>query len=179
MPDTRVQPQPASVTARAMESSNLPTLASPSGTKTPPTIMNRHHVVNGQAAIGTERAGSEPVDPSALSKALKDMEEIGRARERTPGASPSRKRQRVYGDRWAKKYRNGRNNAKVIAVTDSLQTEKARISRLASASFTTTHRQPRHRRSRGGRLMESSISKRVCPHRNHGSLYIQYLTSSS
>lgn len=39
------------------------------------------------------------MDPAALSKALKDMEDEGRIRERTPGASPSRKRQRVYGDR--------------------------------------------------------------------------------
>ena len=43
--------------------------------------------------------GSEPVDPSALAKALKDYDEAGRRRERTPGASPCRKRQRVYGDR--------------------------------------------------------------------------------
>lgn len=42
------------------------------------------------------------MDPTALSKALKDMEDAGRVRERTPGASPSRKRQRVYGDRSVK-----------------------------------------------------------------------------
>ena len=39
------------------------------------------------------------MDPTALSKVLKDMEDTGRARDRIPGASPSRKRQRVYGDR--------------------------------------------------------------------------------
>lgn len=42
------------------------------------------------------------MDPTALSKALKDMEDAGRVREITPGASPSRKRQRVYGDRSVK-----------------------------------------------------------------------------
>lgn len=43
--------------------------------------------------------GPESVDPDALTKALKEYEEAGRRRERTPGTSPSRKRQRVYGDR--------------------------------------------------------------------------------
>jgi cell division cycle 20-like protein 1 (cofactor of APC complex) len=43
--------------------------------------------------------GSEPVDASALAKALKDYGEAGTRRERTPGTSPHRKRQRVYGDR--------------------------------------------------------------------------------
>ena len=80
-----------------MENSRTPTLISPD-TNTPSAATKRNptnsHIIN-----GAERAGSEPVDPTALSKALKDMEDMGRARERTPGASPSRKRQRVYGDR--------------------------------------------------------------------------------
>lgn len=45
------------------------------------------------------RNGSEHVDADALTMALKEYEEAGRRRERTPGTSPSRKRQRVYGDR--------------------------------------------------------------------------------
>ncbi|CAF9941147.1 substrate-specific activator of APC-dependent proteolysis [Imshaugia aleurites] len=81
-----------------MEHSHTPTLVS-SDTKTPPAAIKRN-VTNGHITNGTERAGSEPVDPTALSKALKDMEDAGRVRERTPGASPSRKRQRVYGDRF-------------------------------------------------------------------------------
>lgn len=44
--------------------------------------------------------GAEPVDPSALAKALKDYETAGTRRERTPVSSPCRKRQRVYGDRY-------------------------------------------------------------------------------
>jgi cell division cycle 20-like protein 1 (cofactor of APC complex) len=43
---------------------------------------------------------SEPIDASALAKALKDYDQAGRQRERTPGTSPCRKRQRVYGDRY-------------------------------------------------------------------------------
>lgn len=44
------------------------------------------------------------MDPTALSKALKGMEDAARVRERTPGASPSRKRQRVYGDRSVNRF---------------------------------------------------------------------------
>ena len=43
--------------------------------------------------------GGEAIDPVALKNALKDFEEAGRSRDVTPGGSPSRKRQRVYGDR--------------------------------------------------------------------------------
>lgn len=46
------------------------------------------------------RPGSEPVNADALARALQDFEDAGRQRERTPGSSPSRKRQRVYGDRY-------------------------------------------------------------------------------
>lgn len=45
-------------------------------------------------------SGVDSIDPSALSKALlKEFEDAGRHRDVTPGGSPSRKRQRVYGDR--------------------------------------------------------------------------------
>ena len=61
--------------------------------------MGKRVHLHAQGVSGAERAGSEPVDPNALTKALKDMEGAPQTRERTPGASPSRKRQRVYGDR--------------------------------------------------------------------------------
>ena len=83
-----------------MENSDTPTLVSPD-ISTPPAADKRNRT-NGHIMNGAERAGSEPVDPTALSKALKDMDDAGRVRERTPGASPSRKRQRVYGDRSVK-----------------------------------------------------------------------------
>lgn len=78
-------------------------IVSPPGSKTPPsmpvkrTIMYPDNLGNRQQ---TEE-GSEPVDATALTKALKDYDEAGRRRERTPGTSPCRKRQRVYGDRYA------------------------------------------------------------------------------
>lgn len=83
-----------------MENSHTPTLVSPDN-KTPP-VATKRNPTNGLSTNVVKRAGSEPVDPTALSKALKDMEDAGRVRERTPGASPSRKRQRVYGDRSVK-----------------------------------------------------------------------------
>lgn len=83
-----------------MENSHAPTFISPD-TKSPPAAAKRNPT-NSHITNDVERAGSEPVDPTALTKALKDMEDAGRVRERTPGASPSRKRQRVYGDRSVK-----------------------------------------------------------------------------
>lgn len=68
-----------------------PALISPPESKTPPTATHKRHQSLGR--------NSEPVDASALSKALKDFEQAGKARERTPIASPSRKRPRIQGDR--------------------------------------------------------------------------------
>ncbi|MCJ1308842.1 substrate-specific activator of APC-dependent proteolysis [Agyrium rufum] len=76
-------------------------LISPPGLNTPPSLLNsKHNPASYKSMNGHERQGSETIDPEALGKALRDFEEAGRARERTPGASPSRKRQRVYGDRF-------------------------------------------------------------------------------
>ena len=66
--------------------------------------MSKRNLGKGHTTDGIERAGSEPVDPAALSKALKGMEDAARGRERTPNASPSRKRQRVYGDRLVNEF---------------------------------------------------------------------------
>jgi len=52
--------------------------------------------MNGRKKSQTEQ---DLIDPDALAKALRDYEDAGNRRERTPGTSPSRKRQRVYGDR--------------------------------------------------------------------------------
>lgn len=83
-----------------MDDQHTPTLASPPDSRTPPTVASIRSQSHSHVPKGPERAGSESVDPSALTKALKDFEDAGRPRERTPGASPSRKRQRVYGDRF-------------------------------------------------------------------------------
>lgn len=73
---------------------------SPPTTRTPPrptksTLFFPDTLGNGSHS----RKNSEAVDPVALASALKDYDDAGRRRERTPGTSPSRKRQRVYGDR--------------------------------------------------------------------------------
>jgi cell division cycle 20-like protein 1 (cofactor of APC complex) len=74
-----------------------PTLISPPESKTPPTAT----ATRNQAAFPTSTydGTSEPVDASALQRALEQYDQGGRMRERTPGASPSRKRPRIYGDR--------------------------------------------------------------------------------
>lgn len=89
---------PVSSTERVAEELRTPTLISPPESKTPPTATHKRHQ-NGFEQTGHDR-GSEPVDATALSRALEQFEQAGRQRERTPGASPSRKRQRVYGDRF-------------------------------------------------------------------------------
>ncbi|KAK5130637.1 substrate-specific activator of APC-dependent proteolysis, partial [Cryomyces antarcticus] len=84
---------------------HTPTLISPPGTKTPPTATSKRPLLtdksngSGNGSRGDDR-GSEPVDPDQLNKALERFEQAGRQREHTPGSSPSRKRQRIYGDRF-------------------------------------------------------------------------------
>lgn len=74
-----------------------PVLLSPPESKTPPTATHKRNQTTFEAPH--QDRNSEPVDPSALSKALEQFEQAGRVRERTPTASPSRKRARIYGDR--------------------------------------------------------------------------------
>jgi hypothetical protein len=54
---------------------------------------------NGIMGRDYERDGSEAVDADSLSRALEEVRDAGRSREKTPTSSPSRKRQRIYGDR--------------------------------------------------------------------------------
>lgn len=97
MKETTVEAQYFSSTvSRTVENTDIPALTSIPGTKTPPHASDNRSHANGNIINGHDRAVSEAVDPGALSRAL---EEAGRTRERTPGGSPSRKRQRVYGDR--------------------------------------------------------------------------------
>jgi cell division cycle 20-like protein 1 (cofactor of APC complex) len=70
-------------------------MVSPPGSKTPPSHPAKRTLYF-PPPHGSE---SQPVDPDTLAKALKEYDDAGRRRERTPGTSPSRKRQRVYGDR--------------------------------------------------------------------------------
>ncbi|CBX94703.1 predicted protein [Plenodomus lingam JN3] len=88
----------AIATACVEEGIATPTLISPPESKTPPTATHKRnqHVFAAKA----QDQNSDAVDPTALSKALADFEHAGRARERTPIASPSRKRARIHGDRF-------------------------------------------------------------------------------
>ncbi|SLM34418.1 cell cycle regulatory protein [Lasallia pustulata] len=98
MKETTVEAQYFSSTvSRIVENPEITALTSPPHTKTPPPGSGNRSHANGNNINRHERALSEAIDPSALSRAL---EEVGRTRERTPGGTPSRKRQRVYGDRF-------------------------------------------------------------------------------
>lgn len=76
-------------------------LASPPESQTPPSRPTKKTLLfpNTSGNASHVPSMSDAVDPNVLANALKDYDEAGRRRERTPGASPSRKRQRVYGDR--------------------------------------------------------------------------------
>jgi len=84
-------------TERPVEEVRTPPLISPPESKTPPTATSKRH--HNKFVKNAMDRNSEPVDATALSKALEHFEQAGRVRERTPNASPSRKRQRMYGDR--------------------------------------------------------------------------------
>lgn len=74
----------------------------PPRSKTPPTITTRttrRSLGNVEIGSSSRQEASEAMEADALSRRLKELENAGRQRERTPGRSPSRKRQRVYGDR--------------------------------------------------------------------------------
>ena len=86
-----------SSTERVQEEVQTPTLISPPESKTPPTETHQRNA-SAFAFNGADK-NSEPVDGSLLSRRLESLEHAGRVRERTPTASPSRKRQRIYADR--------------------------------------------------------------------------------
>lgn len=80
---------------------NVANIASPPGSKTPPSMSSRRTLFFPEPSARQQksRTEAEPVDADALAMALKKYEEAGHRRDRTPGSSPCRKRQRVYGDR--------------------------------------------------------------------------------
>ncbi|EYE99244.1 WD40 repeat domain-containing protein [Aspergillus ruber CBS 135680] len=81
---------------------NALNIASPPGTRTPPSMPSKKTLFFPETMSGRKKSqtGQDLIDPDALTKALRDYEDAGHRRERTPGTSPSRKRQRVYGDRF-------------------------------------------------------------------------------
>lgn len=77
-----------------------PSLPTPVDSGTPPTVTARrpqHNEERTSAQQSLERA-----EEDALTRRLKEIENAGRQRERehTPGHSPRRKKQRIYGDRF-------------------------------------------------------------------------------
>lgn len=90
------------MSTRANTRSQAASFVSPPGSKTPPSMPIKRTILypDSNANRSKPSEGSEPVDASALTKALKDYDKAGRQREITPGTSPCRKRQRVYGDRY-------------------------------------------------------------------------------
>ncbi|KAM0717650.1 hypothetical protein Q7P37_007502 [Cladosporium fusiforme] len=77
---------------------HTPAMLSPPRSKTPPTIHGKrtHSRNQSTSANVTTRSGSGPVNPTALNKALKHMEDSGRRRDLTPVGSPQRKRQKTF-----------------------------------------------------------------------------------
>lgn len=87
-----------------MNTFSTPPVTTPPRSVTPPLEHRRsEHKSKELDGIRNGRlSGSSSVnliDADALKNALKDYEEAGRPRDVTPGGSPSRKRQRIYGDR--------------------------------------------------------------------------------
>jgi cell division cycle 20-like protein 1, cofactor of APC complex len=77
---------------------HTPSLPTPVGSKTPPTISAKRFALPEEGVSAMQRA-TEAMEADALNRRLREIENAGRQRDRTPGRSPSRKRQRVYGDR--------------------------------------------------------------------------------
>ncbi|KAJ5111371.1 hypothetical protein N7532_001906 [Penicillium argentinense] len=100
----RTEGPKAGMSTRAQTRSQAATgsFVSPPGSKTPPSMPAKQTIRYPDNNANRSRAqeGSEPIDAASLAKALKDYDEAGRQRERTPASSPCRKRQRVYGDRF-------------------------------------------------------------------------------
>jgi len=94
------------VNIRAGNIPNTAPVATPPRSTTPPPQAEKRKS-DRKATGDSERSdrpavasGADAIDPNVLSKALlKEFEDAGRHRDVTPQGSPSRKRQRVYGDR--------------------------------------------------------------------------------
>lgn len=88
---------------RSQSSTNVPPASAYPRAQTPPPAHEKRRLERDtHSGRGSERSRSRvesAVDPNQLSKALQREFEEPRSRDVTPGGSPVRKRQRVYGDR--------------------------------------------------------------------------------
>jgi cell division cycle 20-like protein 1 (cofactor of APC complex) len=84
---------------------NTAPVNTPPRAMTPPPATEKRRIersttVDSGARSERSKTMEAAVDPNALSKALmREFGDSGRSSDITPGGSPSRKRQRIYGDR--------------------------------------------------------------------------------
>lgn len=96
-PDVDAPPPPGTSDQHTEEGDlETPTMLSPPRSKTPPTITGKRAHSRHLSASAANRSGSAPVNPTALNRALKQMEDAGRRRDITPAGSPQRKRQKTF-----------------------------------------------------------------------------------
>ncbi len=86
------------IVTRSMDNPTAANVISSLDNDVPSTVTRKRSQLIG--ANGHHRGASEPVDAAALTQALHTVEGETQSKERTPVGSPSRKRQRVYGDRF-------------------------------------------------------------------------------
>lgn len=149
--------------AKLNERAQPSNIVSPPGSKTPPSMPSKRTILFPANQPNQQRPleGSEPVDAGALSRALKDYDEAGRRRERTPGTSPCRKRQRVYGDRYVM-VSAGSQGSETNRTPDSFLTVMGKTCRQPSACCMRMAALQPPPKQRDGPPTRSSISKRVC-----------------
>lgn len=154
---------------------HTPKLMSPPGTKTPPTVADMEKdkdkripsaTASATPAASHVRSGKLPeaVDADALSIALSHFEQAGRQRDHTPGDSPKRKRQRVYGDRCASCEMSPKTTGRLVdvALPDLYPTEQDKTCRPATVCCTTKPRPPLPRGRIGKPLwVANSTSRKV------------------
>ena len=158
-----------------MDDREVSTIASSSEVLTPPPPHGaKRGYSNGAMGRRYERDGSEAIDAESLSKALQDFKDGERSREKTPTGSPSRKRQRIYGDRYViasltsndsylepKRNSPSRCFGRLYFILDSFRIEMAKIYNRASVYSMTKHLLTHLPSQSAGQPTENFIFRRV------------------
>lgn len=79
---------------------HTPSLPTPAESRTPPTITSKRFLEHDAVGSSSRKQSVEQTEEDVLTRRLSEIQNAGRQRERTPGHSPQRKKQRVYGDRF-------------------------------------------------------------------------------
>jgi cell division cycle 20-like protein 1 (cofactor of APC complex) len=88
--------------AHSSKSLNTPPVATPPRAETPPPATEKRKSGRKSNEENVARRSSmtkSGIDADQLHKVLKEFDDAGKPIDTTPGGSPARKRQRVYGDR--------------------------------------------------------------------------------